>query len=269
LKKILASQEPGRWVTFALFVTTAAHNADLLTREIGAFLADPNPSDRQETADGGSAKLRNLLNVAERAPSNDKLVEALLNDLDSDAALSASPGYRRLIDNLAGITSSMPTWGSPPVCANVDRIARYLPWGRDEQRDAKFLATLSRCDAGNESFLRRSLLDTRPVIVATALRVWWAAAATGRPAATNLAENVIALATEDRLPAAAAVRVQMYRHVATSEIREGTSTEEVALGLSALGLLSATVERLNAGGRAGQARALLHGLERAIQRSFR
>jgi hypothetical protein len=269
LRKLLASQEPSRWVAFSLFVGAAVPNADLLTEEIAGFLADPNPSTHQLTLDGQSDKATNIRRVSDFVTSNDKLVDALLNELDTNPIHAVSPGYRGLIDNLAGITSSMPTWGSPPVCANVDRIARHLPWGGDVQRDAQFLATLSRCETGSENLLRQSLQDERPTIVATGLRVWWAAAAVGQAAAGNVAENVIGLVTRGGLPHAAAAPVHVNARLAQTLIRGGTAAEDVALGLSTLGLLSGTVERLNAVGRADQARALFDGLERGMQRLVR
>lgn len=269
LRRILASQEPSRWSVFSLFVRVAVPNADLLSREIAGFLADPNPSTHQLTSDGQSAKARNILTVSDAVTSNRNLVNALLNELDSNPALSASPGYARLVDNLAGITSSMPTWGSPPVCANVDRIARHLPWGRDVQRDAKYLATLSRCDTGSENLLRLSLLDDRPTVVATGLRVWWATAAGGQAAARNVAENIVGLVVTGTLPDIAAAPVYISAQRAQTLIRGGTATEDVALGLSTLGLLSGTIERLNAVGRPDQARALFDGLERGMQRLVR
>jgi hypothetical protein len=269
LRSILASQEPSRWSAFSLFIRVAVPNADLLSSEIAGFLADSNPSTHQLTPDGDSAKARNILRVSDAVTSNRNLVDALLNELDSNPALSASPGYGGLVDNLAGITSSMPTWGSPPVCANVDRIARHLPWGRDVLRDAKFLATLSRCETGSENLLRLSLLDDRPAVVATGLRVWWATAAGGQAAARNVAENVVGLVVRGSLPDTAAAPVHIStRHVQTL-IRGGTATEDVALGLSTLGLLSGTIERLNAVGRPDQVRALFDGLERGMQRLVR
>ncbi|MES2197916.1 MAG: hypothetical protein V4517_26135 [Pseudomonadota bacterium] len=265
LRKFLASQEPSRWEAFSVFVGTAVPNADLLTREIAGFLADPNPS----TEGGDQAKARNILRVSDSVTGSRKLVDALLDELDSAPALAPSPGYRGLIDNLAGITSSMPTWGSPPVCANVDRIARHLPWGNDAQRDAGFLATLSRCETGSENLLRLSLRDNRPTVVVTGLRVWWATAAGGQAAARNVAENVVDLVVRGSLPDTAAAPVYIStRHVHTL-IRGGTATEDVALGLSTLGLLSATFERLNTAGRPDQARALFDGLERGLQRLVR
>jgi hypothetical protein len=269
IRKILASQEPGRWGTFSLFVSAAVPNADLLTREIAIFLADPNPSGQQETADGDSAKAKKVLQVSDVVTGNRNLVDALLNELDSDPSLSTSPGYRGLVDNLAGVTSSVPTWGSPPVCANVDRIARYLPWGRDVKKDATFLATLSQCAAGSENLLRMSLLDGRPAVVATGLRVWWAAAAGGHAAARNIAENVIKLVIDGSLPTAAAAPVYISMSRGLSLIRDGVATEEVALGLSTLGLLSGTIERLNSAARPDQAHALFDGLERGTQRLVR
>lgn len=269
LRRILASQEPTRWSAFSLFVSIAVPNADLLTGEIAGFLADPNPSTHQLTPDGESAKARNILRVSDAVTSNRNLVDALLNELDSNPALSASPGYGRLVDNLAGITSSVPTWGSPPVCANVDRIARHLPWRRDVERDAKYLATLSRCETGSENLLRLSLLDDRPTVVATGLRVWWATAAGGQVAARNVAENVVGLVVTGTLPNTSATPVYISKARAQLLIRDGTATEEVALGLSTLGLLSGTIEQLNAAGRPDQARALFDGLERGMQRLVR
>jgi hypothetical protein len=270
LRKILASQEPSRWFVFSLFVGSAVPNADLLTREIAIFLADPNPSDRQETAaDGDSAKAKTVLKVSDVVTSNRNLVDALLNELDSAPSLATSPGYRGLVDNLAGITSSVPTWGSPPVCANVDRIARHLPWGRDVKRDATFLATLSQCESGSENLLRQSLLDGRPAVVATDLRVWWAAAAGGHAAAGNVAENVITLVIDGSLPTAAAAPVYISMSQGASLIRDGAAKEEVALGLATLGLLSGTIERLHAAGRPDQAHALFEGLEQGMQRFVR
>jgi hypothetical protein len=269
LRKILVSQEPSRWVTFSLFVGAAVQNADLLTREITILLADPNPSSRQETTDGDSAKAKSVLKVADAVTRNGNLVEALLNDIDSDPSRPTSPGYERLVDNLAGITSSVPTWGSPPVCANVDRIARHLPWGRDVKKDATFLATLSRCEAGSENLLRQSLMDERPVVVATGLRVWWAAEAGGRSAAGNIAETVMTLVINGSLPTAAAAPVYVSKTRGQSLIGDGSATEEVALGLSKLGLLSGTIERLNAAGRPDQVRALFDGLERGVRRLVR
>jgi hypothetical protein len=269
LRSILASQEPSRWSAFSLFIRVAVPNADLLSREIAGFLADPNPSTQQLTRDGDSAKARNILRVSDAVTSNRNLVDALLNELDANPALSASPGYAGLVDNLAGITSSMPTWGSPPVCANVDRIARHLPWGRDVQRDAKFLATLSRCETGSENLLRLSLLDDRSTVVATGLRVWWATAAGGQAAAGNIAENVVGLVVRGSLPDTAAAPVYISAQRAQVLIRGGTATEDVALGLSTLGLLPGTIERLNAVGRPDQVRALFDGLERGMQRLVR
>jgi hypothetical protein len=264
LRKNLASQEPSRWATFSLFVSSAVPNADLLTREIANLLADPDPSGLP--SDGQSSKALNALKVSDMVTDNGKLVDALLNELDSDPALSTSPGYRGLLTNLAGITSSVPTWGSPPVCANVDRIAKHLPWGRDLKLDSTFLATLSRCDAGSENLLRQSLLDGRPMIVATALRVWWVATAAGHATAQDVAENVIALVMKDNLPTGNAVPVYMHGR---SLIRDGASVEEVALGLSTLGLLSGTIDRLNSAGRPDQGQALFQGLERGMQRLVR
>ena len=269
VRTILSSDEPSRWLILSAFVGAAAPNADLLTREITILLADPAPSSRQETADGDSAKMKNVLRVADAVTSNRNLVDALLNELDAAPARSTSPGYRGLIDNLAGITSSVPTWGSPPVCANVDRIARHLPWGRDEKTDATFLATLSRCEAGSENLLRQSLLDERPAIVATGLRVWWATTAGGHAAAGSVAENVITLVVNRSLPTSAAVPVYINSSRSAALIRDGAAAEEVALGLSTLGLLPATIERLNAAGRQEQARALFEGLERGLQRLVR
>lgn len=265
VRKFLLSQEPRRWAAFSAFVGAAAPNADLLTKEIVSFLVDPNPS----TEGGDNAKVRNILRVSDRVTSNRILVDALLNELDANPALSSSPGYGGLIDNLAGITSSMPTWGSPPVCANVDRIAKHLPWGGDVERDAKFLATLSRCETGSENLLRLSLLDHRPTVVATGLRVWWATAAGGQAAARNIAENVVGLVVTSSLPDAAAAPVYISTRHAQSLIRGGTATEDVALGLSTLGLLSGTIERLNSGGRPDQTRALFDGLERGMRRLVR
>jgi hypothetical protein len=199
--------------------------------------------------------------------ANRKLIDALLSELDSDPVRATSLGYRGLIDNLAGITSSVPTWGSPPVCAHVDRIARYLPWGRDTKRDATFLATLSRCDTGDEKLLRRAFLDDRPLVVATGLRVWWAAAAGDQVVAKNVAEDVMTRVIDGTLPDAVAAPV--YNSRGQWLIREGSASEDVALGLSTLGLLSGTVERLNAAGHQDQARALFEGLERGLQRLLR
>ena len=265
VRKFLLSQEPRRWAAFSSFVGAAAPNADLLTREIADFLADPNPS----TEGGDNAQTRNILRVSDKVTSNRILVDALLNELDVNPALSSSPGYRGLIDSLAGITSSMPTWGSPPVCANVDRIARHLPWGRDVRRDAKFLATLSRCETGSENLLRLSLLDDRPTVVATGLRVWWATAAGGQAAARNVAADVVGLVVRGSLSDTAAVPVYISAQRAQTLIRGGTATEDVALGLSTLGLLSGTIERLNSVGRPDQVRALFDGLERGMQRLVR
>jgi hypothetical protein len=264
LRKFLVSQEPSRWGTFSLFVGEAVPHSDLLTREIAGFLADPNPS----TLGGGEAKAPNILSVSDAVTRNRNLVDALLNELDVNPALSASPGYGGLIDNLAGITSSMPTWGSPPVCANVDRIARHLPWGGDVQRDAKFLATLSRCDTGSENLLRLSLLAGRPTVVATGLRVWWATAAGGQAAARNVAENVVGLVVTGNLPDTATAPVY-FSTLRFQTLTRGTAAEDVALGLSTLGLLSGTIERLNAVGRPDQVRALFEGLERGMQRLVR
>ena len=265
VRKFLLSREPRRWAAFSSFVGAAGPNADLLAKEIAGFLADSNSS----TEAGDNALTRNILRVADRITSNRILVDALLNDLDANPSLTARPGYGGLVDNLAGITSSMPTWGSPPVCANVDRIARHLPWGRDVQRDAKFLATLSRCETGSENLLRLSLLDDRPMVVATGLRVWWATAAGGQAAARNVAENVVGLVVRGSLPDTAAAPVHISAQRAQMLIRGGTATEDVALGLSTLGLLSETIERLNAVGRPDQVRALYDGLERGVQRLVR
>lgn len=269
LRKILASQEPSRWSVFSLFIRVAVPNADLLTREIANLLADPNPSTVQLTADGDSAKAKNALRVSDAVTRNHNLVDALLNELDSNPLLSTSLGYRSLLDNLAGISSSVPTWGSPPVCANVDRIARHLPWRRDVRKDATFLATLSRCETGSENLLRLSLLDDRPTVVATGLRVWWATAAGGQAAARNVAENVVLLVVTGGLPDTTAAQVYICKPRVQVLIRDGTATEEIALGLSTLGLLSGTIEQLNAAGRLDQARALFDGLERGMQRLVR
>ncbi len=266
IRQMLTSQEPIRWLTFSLLVGAAVQHADLLASEISAFLADPGPSSRQETRDGGSAKLSNVVKVADGVTDNIRLVQALLDDLDSAPTLTATPGYRRLIDNLAGITSSMPTWGSPPVCANAERIARHLPWARDSKTDATYLATLTRCRTGSESLLRSSLQDGRPVIVATALRVWWANAAAGHPVARTIAPDVVALVMSGDLPDAAAAPVHVVNGPALRLIRQGTAAEDAALGLSALGLLSDTIERLDAAGRSDQSRALRDSLEQGLQR---
>ena len=269
IRQILSSQEPTRWAAFSLFVGASPKNADLLAAEISEFLADPNPSARQETASGDSSKMKNISKVSDVVTRNGSLVESLLNDLDTTPQLLMSPGYRQLIDNLAGISSSVPTWGSPPVCANADRIAKHLPWGSNEQRDTKYLATLSRCDSGSENLLRLTLLDSRPSIVATSLRVWWAAAASGRPAAVNVAPNVIALIENEGILGAAAVPVYRFTGRAQITIQDSTPIEEVALGLSTLGLLSETVESLNAAGKTKKARALFQGLQRGMQRLTR
>jgi hypothetical protein len=268
VRQNLASQEPGRWSTFSFFVGTV-QNADLLTSEIVAFLADPRPSNRRETLDGQSDKATNVARVADAAVGNSALVDALLNAIDADPALLASPGYRRLISNLAGISSSMPIWGSPQVCANASRIAKYLPWGRDTQTDAKYLATLSRCNEGSEDILRTSLLDARPVIVATGLRVWWAVAAGGKPTAQKVSHDVMALIVRGHVPTADAFPIHRYWETHAALISGGDAMEDVSLGLSALGLLTETVERLNTAGQTEQARALLQANERGMQRQHR
>jgi hypothetical protein len=266
MKKMLASQEPKRWATLSLFVSSAVPNAHLLTTEIAEALADPNPSTVQADTDGDSSKAKSILNMTEPITGNRDLVGALLNELDSNPALSANPGYQSLLDHLAGVTSSVPTWGSPPVCANVDRIARHLPWGPDVKKDTTFLATLSRCDTGSENLLRLSLRDSRPAVVATGLRVWWAGVAGGQTAARNVADGVIALVMNGDLPNAVAAPTYVTKPQSQSLIKDSSAVEETALGLSALGLLSGTVERLNAAGRTDQARMLFDGLERGVKR---
>ena len=202
VRQTLASQIGSRWQTLRLFVGMALQHADLLASEIAALLADPAPSVLQETRDGNSSKATNVLELADAAIGNGVLIDTLLDNLDADSSLATRPGYRRLIDNLAGISPHMPTGGSPPVCANVDRIARHLPWGSDPLLDAKFLATLSRCEKGNETLLERSLSDDRAVVVATAIRVWWVAATNGHSVARDLAPKVMKLITDDTIPAA-------------------------------------------------------------------
>jgi hypothetical protein len=269
LKLLLSSEEPSRWVTFGLFVRGLHEYADLLTAEIRTVFADPYPSKRQETPAGGSSKAANVAEIADWVTTNSSLVDALLDDLDSNRDLSSRPGYKRLIDNLAGITSSVPTWGSPPVCANVNRIAKYLPWGQDIKRDATFLATLSRCDAGSEDLLRKSFLDTRPAIVATGVRVWWAGVASRRPAVREVAQDLVALIMSKGLPDADASPVYEFSGRGQMMIKDGAAIEEASLGLSSLGLLSETVDRLNSAGRQDEAQALFKGLELGLQRLSR
>jgi hypothetical protein len=266
MEKILASQEPKRWAVLSFFVSSAVPNAHLLTREIAETLTDPKPSTTQVDADGDSSKARSVLRMTETITGNRSLVDALLNELDANPALSASPGYRSLLDNLAGVTSSVPTWGSPPVCANVDRIARYLPWGLDANKDTAFLATLSRCDTGSENLLRLSLQDGRPAVVATGLRVWWAGIAGGQVAAKYVADSVVALVVDGDLPNITAAPTYVSKALSQSLIKDSSAVEETALGLSALGLLSVTIERLNAAGRPDKVRMLFDGLERGVQR---
>jgi hypothetical protein len=91
---------------------------------------------------------------------------------------------------------------------------------------------------------RQSLLDSRPAVVATDLRVWWGAASGGHAAAKNVAENVITLVTEGSLPTATGAPVYISMSRGLSVIRDGAATEDVALGLSTLGLLSETIERV-------------------------
>jgi hypothetical protein len=268
IRQNLASQEPGRWSTFSLFVGTV-QNADLLTLEIVAFLADPHPPNQQETLDGQSDKATNVARVADAAAGNGALVDALLKAIDANPSLLASPGYRRLISNLAGISSSMPIWGSPQVCANASRIAQHLPWGRDAQIDARYLATLSRCSEGSEEILRTSLLDARPLIVATGLRVWWAVAAGGKPTAEKVSQDVMALVVRGHVPTADAFPIHRYWETHAALISGGDAMEDVSLGLSALGLLTETAERLNSAGQTAQAHALLQAYERGRQRQHR
>ena len=267
IRRNLASQQASRWQALRLFVAADLRYADLLAGEIGALLADPAPSN-QGTGDGDSPKAVNVVRIAEAVTANGDLVHVLLNNMDADPSLAERPGYRRLISNLAGISSSMPTWGSPPVCANVDRIARHLGWGDDFSQDAKFLATLSRCDKGSENLLRRSLSDPRAGVVATAIRVWWATATNGHAMARSLAPDVVKLVTSDSIPTARALPIHLSQESAQVQIKGGTATEDVALGLARLGLLSETVDRLFALGKADQARALLRGLEQGIHRKL-
>ena len=266
VRALLASQEPDRRGVLYQFVRAAVPNADLLSAEIAVLLAEPDPSRVQSTMDGDSAPIKRILQMSDAATGNRNLVDALLDQLDANHGRASSPGYAALIDNLAGITSSVPTWGSPPVCTNVDRIARYLPWGRDEKRDTTFLATLSRCDTGSERLLLRSFADDRPTVAATGVRAWWAAVAGGRPAAKNVANDVIALVLDARIPDVAAAPVYSYSSLGASLVREGAAIEEVALGLSVLGLLPQTIEKLNSIGHRERANALFVGLERGIQR---
>jgi hypothetical protein len=267
IRRTLASQQASRWQALRLFVDADVQYADLLTVEIGDLLADPAPSD-QGTRDGDSSKAVNVVWMAGAVTANSDLVDALLNNMDADPSLATRPGYRRLISNLAGLSSSMPTRGSPPVCANVDRIARHLGWGADFSQDAKFLATLSRCERGSENLLRRSLSDPRAGVVATAIRVWWAAATNGHAMARALAPDVVKLVTSDAIPTTGALPILLSQGPAQVQIKEGTATEDVALGLAKLGLLSETVDRLLALGKADQARALLQGLEQGIHRKL-
>ncbi|MBN8958177.1 MAG: hypothetical protein J0H17_16660 [Rhizobiales bacterium] len=269
IRRNLASQEANRWTVLSLFSSGAGRNADLLAVEISAVLADPNPSHQQETRDGQSDKATNVVRVADAATGNGDLVDTLLNQLDADSSLSTHLGYRRLITNLAGISSSVPTWGSPPVCANVDRIAKHLPWGLDSSQDATFLASLSRCDKGSENLLRLSLSDPRPVVVATGIRVWWSAAASGRAVAQNLAPDVVTLVLRDAIPIVESLPVYAFQGSAQRLIDKGSAIEDTALGLSSLGLLSETIDRLGALGRSDQVRALRQGLEQGNQRRAR
>lgn len=270
VRRIFASTSPHRWTTFALVISTnAGTHAEGLIPEIRELFLDPDPSRRQESGVGESSKAASVSRIADAIDRNSAVANALLDDLDANAALANNPGYRRLLTNLAGISSSVPTWGSPPVCANVDRIARHLPWGRDTAADATFLATLSRCDSGSENLVRLSLRKGRPVVMATALRVWSLSAASGRAASRALLPDVIELLETRPLPDAASLPVYLYGKQAQRQVRDGTAMEDVAFGLSALGELSKTVERFGAAGKADMARALIRGAERALQRQSR
>lgn len=269
LQRIFTSASPHRWTTFGLVVATNTDtHADLLIPEIREMFFDPEPSRRQELADGSSSKYANVRRVADALDRNTKIVNALLDDLDVSPLLAGNPGYRRLLDNLAGIYSSVPSWGTPSVCANVDRIARHLPWERDAKADATFLATLSRCDRGSENLIRRSLYDGRPVITATALRVWSLSGASGRTVARDLMLDVTKYLETHPLPLpdAQSLPVYLYGEQAQRMVRDGTAIEDIATGLSALGELSRTVANFDATGRPDLARALTEGAEHALQR---
>ena len=252
---------PGdRWITLEIFVAMNVPYADALKREIADLLSDPDPSTRRETRDGQSDKATNLPRIAEIIIGNRRLVEALLADLDADASLALRPGYRQLVRYLAGIGSSVPAWGSAPVCTNPVRIARALPWTQDASDDATFLATLSRCKDGTTDFLRQSLHDSRPEIVATALHVWLAAATDGRSAGRDLGQDVVQLAMDDRIPTTHSF------DVLRGQPRAASPAEDVALGLASLDLLSPTVESLRAAGKPQQADALREAFRQASER---
>ena len=139
-----SKQAAGR--RFGLFVDADVQYADLLTVEIGNLLADPAPSD-QGTRDGDSSKAVNVVWMAGAVTANSDLVDALLNNMDADPSLATRPGYRRLISNLAGLSSSMPTRGArrfaPTWTGSRDTLAGALTFRRTQNflqrcpRDAK------------------------------------------------------------------------------------------------------------------------------------
>ena len=268
VRKLFRSQEATRWYVFSVFVRSSGVHADLFKEEITEFLGDPDPSDRQASPDGNSAKRRSVSDLVERLAFDGRLVGALLDDVDARPELKDGFGYRKLIDHLSGHGSSMPVRGSPVVCANVKRIAALLPWRANAERDAEFLATLSRCQRGATDLLRASLADDRPIVAATALRVWWAGAVDQYAPANDLADDVIDLVATRGLPNGTAWTVWVYGGRRAAMIKDGAPVEDVALGLAALGRLTATVERLTSLGRADLADAMLAAVQRSKRAEF-